>query len=307
MVSDGIDLVVAGNLLIDDIVFADGRTMMGEPGGATLYATLGACLWGARVAVSSVAGADYPAEALAALRARGVDLSGIRRTETSLRTWLLYERAGRQVVHQLDQPSHEQVSPAPGELSERHRHARFVHLAPMPLDIQGAWVRSLASAATCRISLDPFEPIDERNLERWRGVLRDVDILFVGEDDLRLPVDEADPAATLSRLAGGRLETIVFKRAARGGWLYDARAGAVAAWKGAGVTAVDGTGAGDAFAGGYLAALARGGTRGQALEHGAVSASFAIEAWGARGLLAADATAAERRLHERRAHTGGPK
>ena len=32
------DLVVLGNLLVDDIVFADGRTRMGEAGGATLYA-----------------------------------------------------------------------------------------------------------------------------------------------------------------------------------------------------------------------------------------------------------------------------
>ena len=40
------DLVVLGNLLVDDLVFQDGRTRMGEPGGAVLYAALGAALWG---------------------------------------------------------------------------------------------------------------------------------------------------------------------------------------------------------------------------------------------------------------------
>ena len=40
------DLVVLGNLLVDDMVFPDGRTRKAEPGGATLYAALGASLWG---------------------------------------------------------------------------------------------------------------------------------------------------------------------------------------------------------------------------------------------------------------------
>ena len=71
------DLVVLGNLLVDDMVFPDGRTRMAEPGGATLYAALGASLWGLSAGVASVRGDDYPASALDALTARGVDLSGV--------------------------------------------------------------------------------------------------------------------------------------------------------------------------------------------------------------------------------------
>ena len=40
----------------DDIVLRDGRTLMGEPGGAVLHAALAAVLWGARVGICSVAG-----------------------------------------------------------------------------------------------------------------------------------------------------------------------------------------------------------------------------------------------------------
>ena len=72
------DLVVLGNLLVDDMVFPDGRTRMSEPGGATLYAALGASLWGVATGVASVRGDDYPDSALEALAARGVDLSGAR-------------------------------------------------------------------------------------------------------------------------------------------------------------------------------------------------------------------------------------
>ena len=71
------DLVLLGNLLVDDVVFADGRTRMGEPGGAMLYAAHAAALWGACVGCVSLQGDDYPAAALEALRARGVLLDGV--------------------------------------------------------------------------------------------------------------------------------------------------------------------------------------------------------------------------------------
>ena len=73
------DLVLVGNLLVDDIVLADGRTLMAEPGGAVLHAALAASLWGCRAGIVSVAGTDYPSAALEALAARDVDLAGVRR------------------------------------------------------------------------------------------------------------------------------------------------------------------------------------------------------------------------------------
>ena len=54
-------LVLLGNLLVDDIVLADGRTLLGESGGALLHAALAASLWDARVGLVSVVGSDYPA------------------------------------------------------------------------------------------------------------------------------------------------------------------------------------------------------------------------------------------------------
>ncbi len=60
----------------------------------------------------------------------------------------------------------------------------------------------------------------------------------------------------------------------------------------------DPTGAGDAFAGGFLAAIAAGRSLPDALDQGIVSASFALEDWGARGLIAATRAEADRRLRE---------
>src|SRR5258706_16141733 len=114
------DLVFIGNLIVDDVVFADGRTRMGEPGGASLYATLGASLWGTRVGVIAPVGDDYPRAALDALAARGVDLSGLRPLgKPGIRSWLLYERTGRRIIHELDSLPHDEASPRPADVRGR--------------------------------------------------------------------------------------------------------------------------------------------------------------------------------------------
>src|SRR4051794_22811962 len=108
----GPDLVLFGNLLVDDIVFEDGRTLMGEAGGAILHAALAAQLWGTRVALVSIAGSDYPRVILDALERRGIDLSGVKQFgRPGGRAWLLHEPGVRRVIHHLDCPSHESISP----------------------------------------------------------------------------------------------------------------------------------------------------------------------------------------------------
>jgi hypothetical protein len=41
-------IVLLGNLLVDDVVLADGTTRMGQPCGALLYGALGATVWESR-------------------------------------------------------------------------------------------------------------------------------------------------------------------------------------------------------------------------------------------------------------------
>ena len=78
MISHSPELVVLGNLLVDDIVLQDGTTLMGEPGGAVLHVALAASLWGTRVGLVSIAGDNYSRATLQALAERGIDLAGIR-------------------------------------------------------------------------------------------------------------------------------------------------------------------------------------------------------------------------------------
>ena len=296
------DLVVLGNLLVDDLVFPDGRTRMGQPGGAALYASLGASLFGMRTGLSSWRGTDYPAAALDALAARGVDLDGLRElNRTSLRTWLLYEGRRRQVIHHLDGPTHAEVSPEPEQVPAAWLEAPAFHLAPMPFDVQRRLLAALGQRAGARLSLDPYAIVREDNLEDWRQLLTGVDVLFLSEDDLEISGTADDPRSALRRLAGAqppgsRLRLALLKRGEHGGVLYDAREHRFMEWEARAERVVDPTGAGDAFAGGFLSAWLRAEPIARALQRGVVAASFAIEDWGAARILAATAEEAAARL-----------
>jgi sugar/nucleoside kinase (ribokinase family) len=295
------DLVCLGNLLVDDIVYPDGRTRMAEAGGASLYLALAARLWGTSVGIVSVQGSDYPADALDQLAQRGIDLAGIRALgRPGVRTWLLYEPNGRRVVHRLGSPTHAEVSPAPADIPADYLGARAFHVSPMPLDVQRALVTALAPRREAAISLDPHEKVREDNLARWREVLTNVDAFFPSQDDLQLDGVDENPRAAVKRLVpqGGRLRFIVFKRGSEGGLLYDARNDLYVEWPPVPRLTGEATGSGDAFAGGFLSGLLAGTDLETALDRAMISASFALEDWGPAGLFAATHDEAKRRQRE---------
>ncbi len=291
------ELVLLGNLLVDDIVFPDGSTRMAQPGGAILHSSVAAALWGTRVGCVSLLGDDYPVEALERLERRGVLLDGVRRLgRDGLRTWLLYEGRVRRVVHRLACPTHEEVSPEAHDVPEAWRDARAFHLAPMPIALQERVVKALGNARAI-VSVDPYELVTEASLERWRAVLAHADAFFPSEDELRLDGAAEDPRGALKRLACGRLRFVFAKRGAAGGLLYDAHTGRFHEWEARADATTDPTGAGDAFAAGFLTAHLAGLTVEQCLRRAVVTASFAIQAWGPEALFTATRADAEQRLH----------
>ena len=291
------DLVVLGNLLVDDVVFPDGHTRMCQPGGAVLHFALGAALWGVRAGIVSLRGDDYPAWALAALGDRGIDLAGVRDLgRPGGRVWLLYEDERRQIVHRLDRPSHAEVSPASEHIPAEWSSARAFHLAPMPFETQRELVRSLSLRPGVFLSVDPWLSLRDDTLAGWRELVASVDAFFLSEDEME--IERGNPLGAFRALAGGRLRFVVFKRGVRGGLLYDARGDRVVEWTVRAESVVDPTGAGDAFAAGVVAGWLRGEEAEAVLACGVVGASFAVSAWGADGLLATSRAQAEARRRE---------
>jgi sugar/nucleoside kinase (ribokinase family) len=290
-------IVLLGNLLVDDVVLANGATRMGQAGGALLYCALGATLWGARPGLVSVAGDDYPAEMLQALQQRGADLAGVHALgRAGVRTWLLYEGQERRLIHRLGCPTHEQVSPHPGLIPADWSGAPAFHLAPMPAGVQRTLVASLRGDPRRFVSLDPHLAVTDETLHEWRAVLADVDAFFPGEDELLLAGAQTNPELALPRLVSGHLRFVVFKRGAKGGILYDARSGCFHQWKARGDMVVDPTGAGDAFSVAFVLAHLEGLSVDACLHRAVVTASLAVEGWGSEALLAATKVEANARL-----------
>jgi sugar/nucleoside kinase (ribokinase family) len=236
---------------------------------------------------------------LEALEKRGVDLTGVHRLGgPGVRAWLLYEGHLRRLIHRLGCPTHEQVSPGPEQIPPAWHAAPAFHLAPMPFSVQRRVLASLAINANRFVSIDPHLPITEETLDQWRRVLADADAFFPSEDELLLEETDVEPPRVLRRLATGRLRFIVFKQAARGGILYDAREDRFYRWLGRPTKVVDPTGAGDAFAAGFISAHLEGLPVAACLDRAVVSATFAIEALGATSLLEATRADADARIRQ---------
>lgn len=286
------EIAVVGNLIVDDVVYDDGSTRMGQAGGAVVHFALGAALWDVPVGIVSIVGNDYPSEILDRLRDRGVNLDGVRRHDgPSLRTWLLYEGSRRRVVHRLSSPAHETMSPAVGDIPEAWSPAA-VHLCPMPLHCQRAWLEHLHSETSALLSVDPFALIQERTWAECVEAFAHADALLASEDEILLPVDVDQRL----RWFESGVPLVFFKQGAAGGTVYDATRRRVLSWGGWCERVVEPTGAGDAFAGGLLAGLCRDEPIEQALEKAVVSASFSLESLDVEAMARVSAAQARVRL-----------
>ena len=216
-------------------------------------------------------------EALATLAARGVDLGGMRRMpRPGLRTWLLYEKAGRQrdrSASGIPPTPRSRRRPRMFRRTPGHRACLLGADAvrdPGRLYASLAWLRADArggsGATSCRsIRTSPFH---DDNSTAWREALLYVDAAVRERVTTCAAVSESDRAAGGARRFAGRGSTLgALKRAARGGVLLrPPRRRLRTMDAGRGRDVVDCTGAGDAFAGGFLSGL---------IEHGRVDEALA--------------------------------
>ena len=271
---------------------------MGQPGGAIMYGALGAALWGTRVGCVSLVGTDYPVTD--AGRTGRAPCRPDRRT-SARRTRRAHLAPLRGSPATLD-PSPRLPDARTGVTGTRAHPARLAlgtRIPPRPDAVRGA-------APTACVSDDRTEPLrvgrsasadyrgDARRLAASPGRGRRV-FPERGRVAARRRLTST-PSAVLPRLATGRLRFIVFKQAARGGILYDAREDRFHRWLGRASKVIDPTGAGDAFAAGFVSAHLEGLPVDACLDRGVVSASFAIEGLGAASLLEATRTDADARI-----------
>jgi sugar/nucleoside kinase (ribokinase family) len=290
-------LVCLGQFTIDDIVQWDGTVHMGCVGGDAVFSWFGAHLWVDGVGVVAPAGDDFPIAELRALREAGEGLDGVaQRSAPTIRNWVLHERDGRRTwVLRTDPTLNYELSPRYRDIPAVYRRARAFHIAAMDMGAQYE-LASLLRQNDVLLSLDPEENYIRGNENRFAALLGKIDVFLPSAIEARQLVGHADYALALRELTAIGPKIVAIKLGAEGVIVYERSTDLalhVAAYP---ARFVDGTGAGDAFCGGFMAGLACDLAPGAAALWATVAASFAVEAVGWLPLLAITRADAKRRL-----------
>jgi sugar/nucleoside kinase (ribokinase family) len=287
------ELVVSGTLTLDTTERA-GVVYEDIPGGSALYgAAAGSLLLPTRI-VGTV-GDDFPFETLRELWERAIDRTMIEVVHGPTFRWhARYEPGGDRRVT---------LSRDPGVAA-----GRLPVVPPMPDPNYAlllgstdprvqAHVRDACTGARL-VGLDSMTHWWKERPDAMHALLARVDIVFVDEAELALATGTADPAVGASRLLGLGPQVVVVKRGSRGAWMKRRDREPIHTPAVHLSSVVDTTGAGDAFAGACIAALAHAPALGDehALRFATAIASFAVEGVGTTALARADLDAARRRM-----------
>ena len=299
-------ILAIGSVALDSVETAQGRADGVVGGSAVFFCAAASLLTGVRVV--GVVGDDYPLRELDFLEARGVDLGGVVQVPGRSFFWAGRYPEGFRTRETLATrlgvfASFDPVVPA----AWRDTGVVFLGNIDPALQLRVLdQVRSpdLVAADTMNFWIDGAR-------EALLGVLARLDILFVNDEEaMQLARESAlDRAAGWIRARGP--EMVAVKRGEDGavvfgpGWTLECPGHPVS-------RVVDPTGAGDAFAGGFLGLLARRGarTRGDmagAVAYGAATGSYAVEAFSVdrfRGLSLGDVESRAARVGSTPMRTG---
>ncbi|NJE02049.1 carbohydrate kinase family protein [Thermococcus sp. JdF3] len=249
-----LDLVVLGHVSIDHIRFP-GREEVLLPGGAAAAVATSAALAGARVGLVTKVGEDFPREWLEKLSSV-LDVRGVQILPgKTIHIYMIYHEDGS-----VDAPVEMGVARNMGEtqIPEEYMEAKVFHIAPIPPEEQ---LKALKRLEGKRTSLDfnPTYMADYREkTDLLRAVVSRAEIIFPNEREalVMTRAESVEEAARVLHEWGAGI--VVVTRGERGVLVYDGEFQEFPALSIDPHEIVDPTGAGDAFAGGFLAGYARG-------------------------------------------------
>lgn len=293
--------IAHGGMTVDNVITADGRRHIGVCGGNAVYSAVGMRVWDDRVGMVGKVGADYPVGCLDTLADGGLDLGGVRRMPGphALRVAFAYRPDGTRT--RTVPPDLLATVPA----AERHHFldttfndGTYLAFSPEVDDIPPGWVaaahgyhlpalrftthqaitkhvRDVNPEVALTIDSPWYEGSDIPG-EDLDSILRRASAVLPSEHDLRVIWPHLSPLAAATALRARGAHVAVVKLGAEGSLVVDetGRAWAVPAVR---VRAVELTGAGDAFCGGFLVGLVQTGDPVRAACYGTVSASFVVE------------------------------
>jgi sugar/nucleoside kinase (ribokinase family) len=302
-------ILVVGSLALDSVItpFGEAHDVLG---GATSFFVTAASLYD-RVNLVAVVGEDFPEQYMDMMRARDIDLRGVQVQPGTTFRW-----GGR---YELDMNTRETLYTHLGVFADFHpivpdeyRHSEIIFLANIQPELQlevlrqTDAVRNAGTGATVR-ALDTMNLWIDTARDALTEVMSQVDVILMAEEEVRQFAATPNLRTAARAILDLGPKLLVIKQGSYGALLLGADGSYFAAPSYPLEQVCDPTGAGDAFAGGFLGYLARQLTAGhsltfadyqRALVHGNIMGSFTCEAFSSDRLQDLQSADIERRYGE---------
>ena len=273
-------VLVVGSVAYDTVVTPVGSRSDALGGSATYFSV--SCSYFTPVSVVGVVGTDFQSEHVELLRSRLVDTSGLETHDGETFRWSgVYSAEDVNTRSTLDTQLNVFADFSPS-LSPAHRRQPYLFLANIDPELQREVLTQMESRPRL-VSLDTMNFWIESKNSSLRRVLNHVDVLFMDEGEARALASEVNIIKSARKMMDFGPKAVVIKRGEHGVLMLHGES-LFAAPAMPLESVVDPTGAGDAFAGGfigYLAAtddLSPDGFR-RAAVIGSVMGSFAVESF----------------------------
>ena len=276
-------LLVVGSIALDSVITPFGETADTLGGAAVFFAMAGAVLH--PVQVVGVVGSDFPEAHLKALAARGVDLAGVERQKGESFRW--------KARYSYDLNSRETLETRLGvfadfrpRIPEKFRNAEYVFLGNIDPELQLSVLDQVKQPKL--VACDTMNYWIQGKKDLLLELLRHIDILMVNDSEARELSGDWNIYRAAHWILGRGPKMVVIKQGEHGALLVDSattfKAPAYPLQE-----VLDPTGAGDAFAGGFMAHVARTDDFSfpnlrRAMIYGSAMGSLAVEAFGVQRL-----------------------
>ena len=296
-------VLVVGSVALDDIEtpFARREHILG---GAASYFATAASLYD-RVNLVGIVGSDFPQEYLDFWRQHNVDLTGLQIADGQTFHW-----SGR---YHLDMNMRDTLDTQLGVFADFHPVVPAPYLE-CPLVFLANIQPQLQSEVLQQVKQPRLVVLDTMNLwidaacDQLTEVMKQIDVLLMSEEEVRQYTNQASIVAAVRKFWTLGIQYAVVKLGSYGALLFGADGTYFSAPSYPLEEVVDPTGAGDAFAGGFLGYLARAqpGPDGRysvndlkrAVVHGNIIGSFACSDFSIGGLRGLTLEDIEKRYRE---------
>jgi len=276
------DLVIVGHFSIDLIMSPKILAPTIALGGPPTYVSVAARRLNSRVSVISKVGEDFPSDYISWLKAKKVDVSGLKIIKGASTTsfFLRYKNEKRRLQLKSQAPP---ILPEDIPASIR---TKAIHVAPIANELSLDVIKKLRTLTNI-LSLDPqgflrkFDKLGNAKLKKWDGseALEQIDVYKSSLKEIQILTGLANLRAAMKKIRDAGPKIVLVTKGIKGSMLFfEERFHDIPSCKPKII--MDPTGAGDTFIGAFLAEYVKGRDPFWCACVGSAASSFVVEGVG---------------------------